>query len=59
MKTAQQLRDEYGSQGEHPEYPVKEWKARVANSDMREGYWEWVAEQLKGRFPKDVNQTQG
>mgnify|MGYP003394773457 CR=1 FL=1 len=33
----------YGPWGEHPEYPVEDWKSEVANDETRLGYWPWVA----------------
>lgn len=27
---------------EHPDHLVGDWKYEVANSDTRQGYWEWV-----------------
>lgn len=38
----QKLSDEYGYNGEHPGYPVDNWKMDVDNDDTRRGYWEWV-----------------
>lgn len=28
--------------GQHPDYPVEDWKYEVANDDTRSGYWEWA-----------------
>ena len=33
----------YGPWAEHPDYPLIDWKAEVANDDTRLGYWAWVA----------------
>lgn len=34
--------------GEHPEYPVADWRYQVNNDDdTRAGYWEWVATELQ------------
>ncbi|WP_209044998.1 hypothetical protein [Rhizorhabdus histidinilytica] len=33
----------YGPWGEHPDHPVSDWKAEVANDDTRLGYWAWIA----------------
>ncbi|CCW16718.1 hypothetical protein EBBID32_10560 [Sphingobium indicum BiD32] len=27
---------------DHPDHPVADWQAEVANSDTRLGYWAWV-----------------
>lgn len=35
-----------GTWGEHPDYPVRDWKREVDNNDTRLGYWEWVVHQL-------------
>jgi len=40
MKDA--LRGAYGHWGDHPNYPLKEWKLEVSEGDTRLGYWEWV-----------------
>jgi len=31
-----------GVWGEYHDYPVDDWKYQVANSETRQGYWEWV-----------------
>lgn len=31
-----------GYWGEHPHYPINDWKYEVNNDDTRRGYWEWV-----------------
>ncbi|WP_294131763.1 hypothetical protein [Sphingobium sp.] len=31
---------------EHPDHPVADWQAEVANDDTRLGYWDWVAARL-------------
>jgi len=28
--------------GQHPDHPVEDWQAEVANGDTRQGYWEWA-----------------
>jgi hypothetical protein len=30
-----------GYWGEHPKYPVEDWRYQVANNETRQGYWEW------------------
>lgn len=43
MRTeALRLANEIGISGEHPDYPVLDWQEAVANSETREGYWDWV-----------------
>jgi hypothetical protein len=37
-----------GSWGEHPDYPVVDWQYEVANGDTRQGYWDWVENELVG-----------
>ncbi|MFB9062232.1 MULTISPECIES: hypothetical protein [Sphingobium] len=32
-----------GPWGEHPDYPVDDWKYEVVNGETRLGYWSWVA----------------
>jgi hypothetical protein len=38
-----------GFWGEHPGFPVEDWRNDVANGDTRMGYWEWVAAQLEAQ----------
>ena len=46
-KDIEKLSEEHGGYwGEHPEYPVEDWIADVANGDTRRGYWEWVEAKL-------------
>lgn len=44
--TAEQLRKQYGTWGEHPKYPLADRQYEVANGDTFIGYWEWVEERL-------------
>lgn len=37
----------YGITGEHPDFPVEDWIAAVAQRDTRQGYWDFVATELK------------
>ena len=32
----------HGPWGEHPAYPLTDWKQEVLNGDTRLGYWSWV-----------------
>lgn len=36
------LAKEIGFTEEHPDYPVIDWQEAVANSETRDGYWDWV-----------------
>ena len=40
------LSEQYGYWGEHPEYPYSDWQTEVELNATRQGYWEWVAEQI-------------
>lgn len=41
------FKSEFGGHwGEHPDHPVQDWQAEVANDDTRMGYWPWVASQV-------------
>lgn len=35
-----------GYWGEHPQHDVASWQYAIANEDTRQGYWEWVADQI-------------
>ena len=37
----------FGLWGEHPDYPVVDWQAEVANDDTRLGYWAWVIARIE------------
>ena len=41
--TVDELEDEYGLHGEHPEFSRETWKAEVACDCCQNGYWQWVA----------------
>lgn len=51
LKSANQLADEYGVWGNHPEYPVRDWKNQTKNDDTRCGYWQWVEQQIEMDCP--------
>lgn len=36
-----------GTWGEHPKFPISDWKLEVENDDTRRGYWDWVAARLE------------
>ncbi|TAN06802.1 MAG: hypothetical protein EPN36_03475 [Rhodanobacteraceae bacterium] len=47
--TAEQLRVKYDTDegwGEHPEFPMEDWKFEVGEGNTRLGYWAWVEGQL-------------
>ena len=60
---AEQLRAKYdglaeGSKwGEHPNHPMKEWRAEVHCQNTRVGYWDWVVTQLKLAADKNEART--
>ena len=44
--TAQELKEQYGYWGSHPDFPITDWVAEVTNNETRSGYWSWVEECL-------------
>jgi hypothetical protein len=34
--------------GEHPNYPKKDWRLEVQNNDTLLSYWEWVFSKVEG-----------
>ncbi len=44
--SAQDLITLYGYWGNHPQFPLADWKYEVACGDTRTGYWDWIAAQL-------------
>jgi hypothetical protein len=36
--------EKYGGywDGEHPDYPIRDWIYDVTDKNVRSGYWEWV-----------------
>ena len=39
----EKLRQKYGGTwGQHPHFPVDDWKHEVGNGDTRQGYWSFV-----------------
>lgn len=52
MNQEEELREKHGGfWGEHPEFPVVDWKYDVDNGDTRLGYWAWVASRIEERKP--------
>lgn len=45
--TAQQLREQFGYWGDHPDHAPEDWAYEVANCDTRQGYWDWVAAKVE------------
>ena len=43
---AKELAERWGAWGDHPAYPVQDWKYQIENNDTREGYWDWVLTQI-------------
>lgn len=43
----QTMASHFGVTGEHPDFPVVDWIAAVSQYDTRQGYWDWVATELK------------
>ena len=42
------LRERFGGTwGEHPSWPVSDWRNEVADDDTRLGYWGWVSARLE------------
>ena len=44
--TADQLREQHGQWGEHPDHPLRDWQHEVENDYTRSGYWDWVANEI-------------
>ena len=43
----QNLRLQYGPDGEHPEFQRDDWRSAVAFNETQLGYWEWVVHQVQ------------
>lgn len=42
------LADEFGGVwGEHPGYPVDDWKCEAMDGNTRLGYWAWVSHKIE------------
>ena len=39
---AEQLEVKYEKRGEHPGYPINDWRGDVANCHTTLSYWQWV-----------------
>lgn len=45
---AEQLMNEFGIWGDHPQVPRSDWQYEVANGDTQRGYWDFVAAKVDG-----------
>ena len=43
------LREDYGYWKEHPDFPTEDWITECDNNETRQGYWEWVDDQIRNR----------
>jgi hypothetical protein len=43
------LRCDFAPTGEHPDFPVSEWKDEVLANRTRESYYDWLEDQLDQR----------
>ena len=51
------LADEFGGVwGEHPGYPVDDWKDEVQNGDTRLGYWPWVSHKIEQLYSEEPSE---
>jgi hypothetical protein len=51
MANEQALIEKHGVWGEHPKYPIADWKYQVENDEERRGYWGWVIGQIEEARP--------
>ena len=42
---------------DHPDHPVADWQAEVANGDTRLGYWDWVSARFTRTSLKSKDKT--
>ena len=49
MNCAGMLRHDFGPDSQHPDFPVSDWQAEVARGTTREGYYDWLEDQLDQR----------
>ena len=49
----ERLRHDEGYWVDHPDHPVADWQAEVANDDTRESYDEWVVNCIENRFDEE------
>jgi hypothetical protein len=59
--TAKQLADKHGGywEGQHPAYPIGDWKTEVRDGYTRAGYWEWIANQIEADQVFDAMERHG
>lgn len=46
---AEQLMNEFGDWGDHPQFPRSDWLYEVANGDTQRGYWDFVVAKIDGQ----------
>lgn len=44
---AMALANELGLSNEHPDFPEIDWQETVAKGETREGYWDWVVNEME------------
>lgn len=44
---ALQLANEIGISNEHPDFPVIDWQDAVSEGLTKEGYWDWVIQEMR------------
>lgn len=54
---ARKLIDIYGYWSEHPKYAFDRWHREVAATDTRQGYWQWVVQQMEEGADGDGKET--
>ena len=46
MNPTDDLSDKYGGVwGDHPDWPIADWREEIVNNYTRLGYWDWVYNQ--------------
>lgn len=40
------LEERFGHWGEHPDFPLSDWKQVVEDDNTRLGYWAWVENKI-------------
>lgn len=44
---ALRLANALGISREHPDFPEDDWREAVAAGDTRDGYWDWVVNEMR------------
>ncbi len=48
MDLLEKLKEKHGGYwGEHSKYFLTDWRYAIENNETRQGYWEWVFDQLE------------